>query len=119
MANTEEKTDRAPWRWTVGQAQAAPVPHGQISAELFTHGSMALHWYEPKGADRQTPHTQDELYVVVRGSGRFYCGSMTFAFGPGDVLFAPAGMDHRFENFTDDFATWVIFYGKEGGEAQG
>jgi hypothetical protein len=23
---------------------------------------------------------------------------------------------HRFENFTDDFGTWVIFYGPEGGE---
>jgi len=27
-------------------------------------------------------------------------------------------MDHRFENFTDDFATWVIFYGEEGGESK-
>jgi mannose-6-phosphate isomerase-like protein (cupin superfamily) len=38
------------------------------------------------------------------------------AFGPGDVLFVPAGVEHHFENFTDDLATWVIFYGPEGGE---
>jgi hypothetical protein len=23
---------------------------------------------------------------------------------------------HRFEEFTDDFYTWVIFYGPDGGE---
>jgi mannose-6-phosphate isomerase-like protein (cupin superfamily) len=34
----------------------------------------------------------------------------------GDALFVPATMKHHFENFSEDFATWVIFYGKEGGE---
>ena len=28
----------------------------------------------------------------------------------------PAGVVHRFEDFTDDFATWGMFYGPEGGE---
>jgi hypothetical protein len=32
-------------------------------------------------------------------------------FGPGDMLFAAASEDHRFADFTDDFATWVLFYG--------
>jgi uncharacterized RmlC-like cupin family protein len=39
-------------------------------------------------------------------------------FGPGDFLFVPAGIEHRFVNFTDDFSTWVIFYGPKGGESQ-
>jgi len=38
-------------------------------------------------------------------------------FGPDDFLFAPAGVAHRFENFTDDFFVWVLFYGPGGGEA--
>ena len=29
---------------------------------------------------------------------------------------AAAGVEHRFENFSDDFAVWVFFYGPEGGE---
>jgi hypothetical protein len=33
------------------------------------------------------------------------------------VLFVPAGHEHRFEDFTPDFATWVIFYGPDGGES--
>jgi mannose-6-phosphate isomerase-like protein (cupin superfamily) len=37
-------------------------------------------------------------------------------FGPGDFLFAPAGVVHRFEFFSQDLTLWVIFYGPEGGE---
>ncbi len=37
-------------------------------------------------------------------------------FGPGDALFVPAGAVHRFEEFSEDFAAWVVFYGPEGGE---
>ena len=29
-----------------------------------------------------------------------------------------AGTAHRFENFTDDLAVWVLFYGPEGGEVE-
>jgi hypothetical protein len=43
-------------------------------------------------------------------------GDSRHAFSAGDVLFVPAGVPHRFEDFTDDFGTWVIFYGPEGGE---
>ena len=37
-------------------------------------------------------------------------------FGPGTVFFVPAGAEHRFENFTPDFSTWVVFWGPRGGE---
>ena len=39
-------------------------------------------------------------------------------FAPGDVLFVPAGVPHRFEDFSDDLVVWVMFYGPEGGEAR-
>jgi mannose-6-phosphate isomerase-like protein (cupin superfamily) len=44
------------------------------------------------------------------------CGDERQAFGAHDVLFAAAGVEHRFENFSDDFAVWVFFYGPDGGE---
>jgi hypothetical protein len=50
--------------------------------------------------------------------GTFFRNGDRIQFNTGDVRFVAAGMDHCFENFTDDFATWVIFYGKEGGEAK-
>jgi mannose-6-phosphate isomerase-like protein (cupin superfamily) len=64
----------------------------------------------------QTPHEQDELYVVFSGSGEFLLNGERMNFTAGDVLFVPAGVEHRFENFSDDFVTWVIFYGPKGGE---
>ncbi len=80
------------------------------------HGSMELGFYAPAGSDPQQPHTQDELYFVASGSGRFVCGDEAVEFGPGDALFVAAGVTHRFEEFTDDFAAWVVFYGPDGGE---
>jgi mannose-6-phosphate isomerase-like protein (cupin superfamily) len=88
----------------------------QFFAKVMEHGSMSVEIYKPHKADPQTPHKQDELYVVVSGSGEFLNDDKRTNFGPGDVLFVPAGIEHRFENFTDDFVTWVIFYGKQGGE---
>ena len=81
-----------------------------------TRGTMVLELYAPRGVDDQQPHTQDELYIVASGSGTFYCDGARVEFAAGDALFAAAGVEHRFEDFTDDFATWVIFYGPEGGE---
>lgn len=46
----------------------------------------------------------------------FLNGEITVEFQAGDFLFVPAGIEHRFINFTDDFSTWVIFYGPVGGE---
>jgi mannose-6-phosphate isomerase-like protein (cupin superfamily) len=87
-----------------------------LFAKIMEHGSMSVEIYRPHQTDNQTPHQQDELYVVVSGHGEFLNGSDRMSFAPGDVLFVPAGVDHRFLNFTDDFATWVIFYGPVGGE---
>ena len=28
----------------------------------------------------------------------------------------PAGTEHRFEDMSQDFGTWMVFYGPEGGE---
>ncbi|HKH59347.1 MAG TPA: cupin domain-containing protein [Flavitalea sp.] len=83
---------------------------------LMKHGTMSVEYFAPQKIDLQTPHSQDELYVIVRGHGQFNRDGEILECKAGDVLFVPAGMEHRFENFTDDFATWVVFYGKDGGE---
>jgi mannose-6-phosphate isomerase-like protein (cupin superfamily) len=83
---------------------------------LLERGTLLLEYYRPDRVDRQAPHAQDEVYVVVSGSGTFLNGPARHAFGPGDMLFVPAGTEHRFVDFTEDFATWVVFYGPEGGE---
>jgi len=103
---------------TIEEALAAlPGPGGRRSATVYRHGTLDLKVYAPRGEDPQQPHDLDEVYVVISGTGWFVNGSARHRFGPGDALFVPARQEHRFEDFTDDFATWVIFYGPEGGEA--
>jgi mannose-6-phosphate isomerase-like protein (cupin superfamily) len=106
-------------RLTVTHAlERIPGPARERYVELFRHGSLCVELYAPRAHDPQSPHTRDEVYVVVQGSGQFRNGDTRHAFGPGDLLFVPAGVEHRFEDFTDDLAVWVIFYGPEGGEAK-
>lgn len=101
----------------LAEARAAPIPAGRRSALLLSHGSLEVRFYAPRGSDPQTPHSRDEVYVVVAGRGRFFLDGERSPFAPGDLLFAPAGAEHRFEDFTDDLEVWVMFYGPEGGEA--
>jgi mannose-6-phosphate isomerase-like protein (cupin superfamily) len=96
--------------------QKLPGPGGERFAEVFQHGSLQVEIYAPVEQDHQTPHTRDEVYVVVEGAGIFVSDRGRENFAPGDVLFAPAGVEHRFENFGQNLVVWVFFYGPEGGE---
>ena len=96
--------------------RALPGAKGERFRELFRHGSLAVEIYAPVGTDPQTPHTRDEAYVVISGTGTFVIHGNRLPLGPGDFLFAPASVPHRFEDFSKDFAVWVLFYGPEGGE---
>ena len=102
------------WREALAQL---PTIDGKRFALVFEHGTLALELYAPRGHDLQKPHTRDEVYVVVAGRGTFVCEGERKPFETGDALFAPAGAVHRFEDFSDDLAVWVMFYGAEGGEA--
>ena len=105
---------------TIDEAlQLLPGPNDERFATVFEHGSLLVEIYAPRGTDPQNPHTRDELYFVAIGSGEFVCGESRQSFGPSDILFAAAGVSHRFENFSDDLTVWVIFYGPEGGEHNG
>jgi mannose-6-phosphate isomerase-like protein (cupin superfamily) len=90
----------------------SPLPF----VELFKHGTLSVEVYKPIKTDHQKPHTKDEVYIIIEGHGDFFCGGDTYSFTKGDFLFVPAGVEHRFINFSDDFSTWVIFYGPQGGE---
>lgn len=85
---------------------------------LLEHGTLELGYYRPKGSDLQQPHDRDELYIVISGTGVFECGGDRRPFEAGEALFVPAGIDHRFAEFSDDFGAWVVFYGPAGGEGQ-
>lgn len=105
-------------RLTVANALAKLKSEDSPYEKIFRHGSLHVEIYKPEHEDPQTKHLLDEIYVVVSGTGFFVCGDSRQPFESGEVLFVSAGTNHRFEEFSDDFATWVFFFGPEGGEQE-
>ncbi len=91
-------------------------PKGEPFAVGLRHGSMLVELFAPAGVDAQTPHAQDELYFIHSGTGTFVLDGELLRFAPGTCFFVPAGVAHKFEQFSPDFATWAVFWGPQGGE---
>ena len=88
---------------------------GQSSISLFQHGDANLLLFVPSDQDTQVKHERDEIYLIQSGQGIFKRGQETVRFTAGDVLFVPAGVEHRFASFSGEFRAWVLFFGAQGG----
>jgi len=105
-------------------------------AGTFTRpaGSAGTHWIEhlrvpdlsvgtysilAGGSDDQSPHTEDEIYVVTAGRALFESGEDKVEVGPGSVIYVAAGEVHRFANVTSDLATVVLFAPAEESRSAG
>lgn len=98
------------------QAQAR-IRNSDEHAVLVLHrGTLDLKLSLPVPPNQQTPHAQDELYVVIRGRGVLVHNGARSPFESGDVLFVAAGCEHHYEDFSRDLALWRVFYGVQGGE---
>jgi mannose-6-phosphate isomerase-like protein (cupin superfamily) len=69
------------------------VVHSSAGLELGVYVLVA-----PE-ADRQQPHEDDEVYVVLDGSGALEIEGETVPLERGQALFVPAGADHRFVGY--------------------
>src|SRR5215216_7146515 len=88
---------------TVREALARlPGPHGERFVSVFEHGSLVVELVAPPSRVPLPPHTRDEVYVIVQGSGEVINDGTRLQIGPGDFVFVPAGVEHHFENFADD-----------------
>jgi len=79
--------------------------------------SAGLYCLPAGGEDRQQPHTEDEIYYVIRGRARFRAGTEDRAVAPGTVLFVPAGVEHCFHSISEDLVLLVVFAPAEGSRA--
>ena len=61
------------------------------------------------GVDTQTPHREDEIYVVVRGEATVQIGDEHTPVKPGDLVFVAADVEHRFHDMTSDLELLVVF----------
>lgn len=96
---------------TRSEAMKAVTSGATLYARFLQEPSGDVGFYRPRPTDPQEPHARDEIYVVASGTGTFVCAEQRTTFEAGDLLFVPRGVVHRFEDFDDDFAAWVIFLG--------
>lgn len=71
--------------------------------------SAGLYVLPAGGTDPQSPHTEDELYYVVRGKARMKVGSENHAVTEGSIIFVAAGVEHRFYEITEELTALVFF----------
>jgi quercetin dioxygenase-like cupin family protein len=102
--------DHTPPPMPLAAALALPRTPGR-SAEVFVDRALEVRFSARPTNGPQVPHDRDELYFVARGTGRYRVEDTVTAVGPGDVLFCAAHVAHGFEEISDDFSVWVLFYG--------
>jgi mannose-6-phosphate isomerase-like protein (cupin superfamily) len=99
-----------------GGYRTPDTPGGTHYAEQLRVPDLSVGTYSiaAGGTDGQRPHTEDEIYVVTAGRARLVATSGSTDIGPGNVLYVPAGEEHRFVDVTADLAILVIFAPAEG-----
>ncbi len=109
--------DERSWVIPLAAAQRSiPGPPGAHFVNVLQRGTVRALLSQPLNPNRQTPHAQDEVYVIVRGRGVMFHDGKREPFETGDLIFVAAGTEHWFEDHGEDLAVWVVFYGPEGGE---
>lgn len=84
--------------------------NGVWDVECFRQGNVSMIFFAPKIKDYQTFHEEDEFYFIVSGKGELIIDKERFSCESGDAFFVPKLVEHHFENFTEDFATWAVFF---------
>jgi mannose-6-phosphate isomerase-like protein (cupin superfamily) len=99
-----------------GSAEAS----GRSYLEFIREESMSVGLYllPADAVDRQRPHTEDEVYVVLSGTALFTAGDQTRPIQRGDTIFVAAGVAHRFHDITDALRLVVVFAPPEGSGAE-
>jgi mannose-6-phosphate isomerase-like protein (cupin superfamily) len=102
--------DRTPPPMPLAAALALPRTPGR-SAEVFVDGELEIRFAARPTNGPQVPHQRDEIYLVAAGTGRYRVADSVYQVGPGDLLFCAARVAHGFEDISEDFSVWVMFYG--------
>jgi quercetin dioxygenase-like cupin family protein len=81
--------------------------------------SMGLYCLKTGQVDKQRPHTEDEVYYVLKGRASFQSGDERHEVMPGTVIFVERLVEHRFFDIIDDLTVLVFFAPPEGSLAEG
>jgi mannose-6-phosphate isomerase-like protein (cupin superfamily) len=97
-------------RWFTPDASGASYDE-HLSVPDLSVGTYCL---SAGATDPQTPHDEDELYVVTSGRAKFTGGDQTIDIAAGSVFFVPARELHRFHDVEEDLTVLVFFGPAEG-----
>ena len=89
---------------------AAGKEHGDYLRFLDNEAlSSGIYLLKAGQDDPQAPHDQDEIYYVIEGHSMFRVGQEEFEARPGDVIYVPAFVPHRFYDIESDLRLLVFF----------
>jgi quercetin dioxygenase-like cupin family protein len=100
--------------------QAQREASGRAYLEFLRRETLSAGLYELEAGavDPQTPHGEDELYVVLEGRASLRVAGQAHPVEPGSIVFVEAGVEHRFEAIESDLTVLVLFAPPEGSRAQ-
>jgi cytidylate kinase len=94
-------------------------PRRYLEALRGSQLSVGLYKLRKGQEDEQSPHPEEEAYVVLEGRARFRMGDEDVAVSPGYVFTVPARVEHRFHAIEEDLLLLVFFAPPEGSVVKG
>lgn len=97
--------------WELDELEAARSASGRLYHEYISVPDLSggLYVLDAGATDPQSPHTEDELYVVMSGRARVKVGDDDRAIKAGSVVFVAAGVEHRFHDIEERLVLLVMF----------
>jgi mannose-6-phosphate isomerase-like protein (cupin superfamily) len=105
--------DRTPAPVSLVAARTLQPPEGSRAAEVFRDDHVWIRFAARPTSGPQVPHDRDEFYIVASGAARYRWDGGETMIGPGDMMFAAAHTPHGYDQFSEDFSVWVVFYGPQ------
>lgn len=90
---------------------SAKWPEGEPYDCFVNQPGAQILIFAPRGTDYQTEHNRNEAYICVKGQATLEIEGEPQPFGAGDLAWVPKNVPHRFVDMSDDFTTWVAFFG--------
>ena len=100
-----------PFNYPLDDLLKAHADSGKLYHEFLRVPDMSAGLYilPADSKDPQQPHSEDEMYYVISGKGKFFYDGEDVEVGAGSTLYVPKAIEHRFHSIEEDLVIIVIF----------
>jgi mannose-6-phosphate isomerase-like protein (cupin superfamily) len=97
--------------WELDELEAARVASGRLYHEFISVPDLSggVYVLEAGATDPQSPHAEDELYVVMSGRAKVRVGDEVRPIRDGSVIFVAANVEHKFHDIEERLVLMVMF----------